>query len=135
MDKSTQIEDERPLLTPGEVQKLFPGPDKSNVRWISKEAQRLGCGRRMGKAVFIRRAALDHLFRGAEWEPSEREYQTEVRVKDNLRSITRGKGQKGKKTARSSTDDLSEALALVTGKSRSRKQEPSNLRLLRPLTA
>lgn len=53
------------LLTLEEAQSRLPG--QPSLRWIAREAKKLGCYRRIGTACFIPVAAWDHFVSGRPW--------------------------------------------------------------------
>jgi len=98
------------LLTLKQAQQLFPGNSKPSLRLLAAEARRLKCGRRFGRNFYIFAIALDCLIRGEEWLDFEKS-----RSKTASGSTTgAGSSPSRRRTARQSTDELSEALALAT---------------------
>ena len=92
------------------------GPRKPSQRWISKEARRLGCYRKVGREVFILAEAWDHFVKGEQWGPSTLLGANIGRAKVGRKSSTRGSGsRKGEKTASYGIASLNDALALCRG--------------------
>jgi hypothetical protein len=58
------LEDARLLLP------VLPDGSRPTTRWVSEEARRLGCYRKMGKGAFIERAAWKHFVWGIPWRPT-----------------------------------------------------------------
>ena len=98
---------------------------KTTLRWISEEARRLKCYRKVGKTAAIPAAAWEYFERGEPW-PKGEEIESRLDRKSTrtaARRSTRGSlSQKSKKTEKSSGDALSEALELASRKRPSRLQ-------------
>ena len=55
------IEDARQRLPP------LPDGSRATARWVSEEARRLGCYRKIGKGAFIIGAAWEYFIQGRPW--------------------------------------------------------------------
>ena len=89
---------------------------KTTLRWISEEARRLKCYRRVGKSAAIPAAAWEYFERGETWPKGEEIASRSGKSKTKtgrLRSTRASKHHTATTTAKSGGDVLSEALELA----------------------